>query len=75
MRKSRMPGSSAPDRVHMAIPSMGVKPIVVSTLFPPTVAASEHPPPKWQIINRNAGSFSRLSSRAAWPEAQRKLVP
>ena len=47
-----MPGSRAPERVHMAIPSMGVKPIVVSTLFPPIVAANEHPPPRWQIINR-----------------------
>jgi hypothetical protein len=43
-----MPGSTAPERVHIARPSSGVKPIVVSMLRPSRVAQSEQPPPRFR---------------------------
>ena len=46
MRKVRMPGSIEPERVPIINPSSGVKPMVVSTLFPLCIAASEQPFPR-----------------------------
>ena len=38
-------------------PSSGVKPMVVSTLTPPWIAASEAPLPRWQVIMRRELQF------------------
>ena len=42
--------ATLPDRVPIAIPEFGVKPIVVSTLLPASMAASEQPFPRWQLM-------------------------
>ena len=49
---TRTPGSIEPLRVPIIRPSSGVKPMVVSTLFPSRTAASEAPLPRWQMIRR-----------------------
>ena len=46
------PGSTLPDRVAMARPSSGVKPIVVSTERPLATAASDAPAPRWHVTIR-----------------------
>ena len=53
--------SGCPDRpirtlVPIMSPSRGVKPIVVSTLRPPAIAASEQPLPRWQDTSRSSAS-------------------
>ena len=61
-----MPGSIEPLRVPIIRPSSGVKPMVVSMLFPPRTAASEAPLPRWQMISRSdSGSASEHLRRAA----------
>ncbi len=49
---SRRPGSTDPDRVAITSPSMGVKPMVVSTEIPSRTAANEAPAPRWQVTMR-----------------------
>ncbi len=43
-----------PARVAITSPSSGVKPIVVSTLRPCAIAASEAPAPRWQDTMRSS---------------------
>lgn len=45
-----MPASISPDREIIMRPSSGVKPMVVSMLFPFLTAVMEAPPPRWQRI-------------------------
>src|SRR5271165_219009 len=64
IRYVRIPGSTEPLRVPIINPSSGVNPMVVSTLFPLRIAASEQPFPRWQLTRRSfANSFP--SNRAA----------
>ena len=42
-----------PARVAITSPSSGVKPIVVSTLWPCRTAASDAPAPRWQDTIRS----------------------
>ena len=59
-----------PQRVPMTSPSKGVKPMVVSTEWPPRMAVMLAPLPKWQVISlRSAGGFFRNSA----PRAATKL--
>ena len=59
------PGSTDPDRVTMARPSSGVKPIVVSTLRPCRTAASDAPAPRWQDTTRSVSSGRLPEQRRA----------
>ena len=45
-----MPGSMSPDRVPITSPSIGVRPIDVSTGLPPTIADAEAPLPRCSTI-------------------------
>ena len=59
-------GSISPHLVPIIKPSSGVRPIEVSTTFPPSTAAIEAPFPKWQvIIFKSAMSFPNISA-ALW---------
>ena len=58
----------------MTKPSNGVKPIEVSTHLPLTIAETEPPLPKWQVItfSSSTGLFNIL---AASRETKKWLVP
>jgi hypothetical protein len=62
--QSSRPGSTDPERVAIARPSSGVKPIVVSTDLPPATAATEAPAPRWQLTMRSSSSGVLNSSDA-----------
>ena len=61
-----MPGSMSPDRVPITRPSIGVRPIDVSTGLPPAIADAEAPLPRCSTIwlsessglSRNAAACS-----------------
>ena len=56
-------GSMSPHLVPIIKPSSGVRPIEVSTTFPPSTAAIEAPFPKWQvIIFKSAMSFPNIAA-------------
>ena len=61
-----MPGSSCPGRVPIGRPSRAVKPIVLSTLFPETMAHMEAPLPRWATRTRpvaiSGATFGSLSA-------------
>jgi len=48
-----MLGSMEPERVPIMIPSSGVNPMLVSTLFPFATAVTEAPLPRWQTMSRD----------------------
>ncbi len=50
IKKAIMAGSMLPQRVPIARPSSGVKPMLVSTDFPPFTAVMLAPLPRWQVI-------------------------
>ena len=60
-----MPGSTDPLRVPIMIPSSGVNPMVVSTLLPLSIAASEQPFPRWQLTIFSAASVALQQVRCA----------
>ena len=45
-----MPGSMSPERVPMARPASGVRPIEVSIGRPLRIAAADAPLPRWRVI-------------------------
>ena len=65
MRYSRMPASRSPERVPIGRPARGVNPMEVSTLLPPSIAATEEPLPRWQemIFSSSMGLPSRAAAR------------
>ncbi|MPN04558.1 hypothetical protein SDC9_151799 [bioreactor metagenome] len=67
IRYWRMPASMSPTRVPMGRPATGVKPMEVSTLFPPSTAVTEEPLPRWQVMifSSPAGLPSISAARAA----------
>ena len=67
MRYCRIPASRSPDRVPMGTPARGVKPMEVSTLFPPSTAVTEEPLPKWQVMifSSSMGFPSMAAARPA----------
>ena len=59
-------GSTLPDLVPMIKPSKGVKPMVVSITFPPSIAAILEPFPKWQVIIFNSDMGFPIISATLW---------
>ena len=66
IRYSRMPASRSPERVPIGTPARGVKPMEVSTLLPPSMALTEEPLPRWQVMifSSSMGLPSRAAARA-----------
>jgi hypothetical protein len=69
---STSPGSTLPARVAMTRPSIGVKPIVVSTQRPSRTAASDAPAPRWQLTTRGARGAREAY---AWRQAVEAEAP
>ena len=65
IRCSTTPGSSWPGRVPIGRPSSAVKPIVLSTLRPPSSAHIEAPLPRWATITRPPAISGATSGRRA----------
>ena len=56
-------GSISPERVPITRPSNGVRPIEVSTHFPPSTAEMEEPLPMWHTtIFKSSGFLPRISA-------------
>ena len=56
-------GSISPERVPITSPSNGVRPIDVSTHFPPSTAEIEEPLPRWHTtIFKSSGFLPRISA-------------
>ena len=62
--QSSRPGSTLPGRDAITRPSIGVKPIVVSTDRPPATAASEAPAPRWHVTTRRSVATQQLGCAA-----------
>ncbi|CAH0326406.1 hypothetical protein SRABI128_05313 [Microbacterium sp. Bi128] len=62
-----MDGSRSPDRVPMTSPSRGVNPMDVSIDWPPRIAVTEAPFPRWAITasNSSTGTSSSAADRCA----------
>ena len=58
-RNGTIAGSMLPQRVPIGRPSSGVRPIDVLTHLPPFEQLTEEPLPRWQVMTRTSGSFSR----------------
>ena len=69
-----MAGSMSPLRVPMTSPSRGVKPMEVSMLLPCSIAVTEAPLPRWQVMML-VFSGTRFSSVMARAATYRWLVP
>ena len=72
---SRIAGSRSPLRLPITRPSSGVKPIEVSTVRPPRMAAIEQPLPRWQVTTRSSGSPVRPRISAERWDTKRCEVP
>jgi hypothetical protein len=76
IRNSSTPGSSDPQRVPIGNPSTAVKPMVVATLRPASIAHMLEPLPRWNTTVRPAAArSSSAGSREAMYSYERPWNP